>query len=120
MKIMIEVLGDDCGDELHDLREWLRDDADLRGSSLLSLPRPPADGEMNGGVPAALEATIMNKELVVALAGSIGGWLTARAASRRTRIRVRRGEVEVEIDTTKLRDAEKIARTIQEQLNGVD
>jgi hypothetical protein len=117
MKIEIATLDDDAGDELNSLRQWLRDNEDLRSVRFTSVTSPPAPGEMTGGVVGALEAAIVNKELLVALTSAIGGWLASRASSRRTRIRLRSGEREVEIDTVKVHDADQIAHKIWRELD---
>lgn len=117
MKIEITTLDDDSGGELASLRRWLRDDEDLRSVRFTSVISPPAPGEMTGGVVGALEAAIVNKELLVALTSAIGGWLAARASSRRTRVRLRSGDREVEIDTVKVQDADLIAHKIWQELD---
>lgn len=117
MKIEMAVLDDDSGDELSKLGRWLRDDEDLRSVRIVAVSAQPASGQMTGGVVATLEAAIVNKDLLVALTSAVGGWLASRAAGRRTRIRVRRGEREVEIDTARVHDADEIAHRIWQELD---
>lgn len=69
-----------------------------------------------GGIIAAIETAVADQEVLVAVIGAAGGWLSARAASRRTRIRISRGENAVEIDTAHLDDAEEIALKIHQEL----
>jgi membrane-associated two-gene conflict system component 1 (EACC1) len=120
MGIVIETLDDDSGDQLSNLRQWLRDDEELRSVYIVEVSAPAAPHEMTGGAVAALEAAVVNKELLVALTSALGGWLASRASTRRTRIRVRRGGREIEIDTAKVRDSDEIARQIWQDLKEGD
>jgi hypothetical protein len=101
---------------LEDLRVWLRVDAP--GLRIGQVRRPAGPGEMNGGVVAALETAVLSKELLGMLVTGVAGWLSARATTRRTRIRVRLGEVEVEIDTADVVKADEIARRLGRELGG--
>jgi hypothetical protein len=117
VKIEITVLDDDSGDELKKLGQWLHDDEDLRSVRIMAVSAEPTSGEMTGGVVASIEATIMSKELLVALTSAVGGWLASRAAGRRTRIRVRRDNREIDIDTAHIYEADEIAHRIWQELD---
>jgi hypothetical protein len=112
----LEVVGDESGGQLNDLRRWLRSDDDLTGVRVQSVAKPPASGEMSGGESASLIATVLDPDLLAPLLGALGGWAAARASTRRTRVRVKVGEHEVEIDGAGLRDPEGVARRIRAEL----
>jgi len=113
--LRITVLDDPAGDALAELWTWLREDA--RGVRLQQVYETPGPGEMAGGALAALETAVLSKELLGMVATGLGGWLSARATTRRTRIRVKRGDVEVEIDTASLDKASEIARRLSAELD---
>src|SRR5690349_12244568 len=116
MILRLEVLDDESGAELDDLLAWLRADEQVDSRRLVAVARPAAPGDMSGGgILAAVETAVANKEVLVAVIGAAGGWLSARAAGRRTRIRIRSGENEAEIDTARREDAEEIAARIHQE-----
>ncbi|MET7393854.1 hypothetical protein ABZS66_10210 [Dactylosporangium sp. NPDC005572] len=115
--LTIVVVDDPAGDELADLHDWLRQD--VRGVRMAPVERPPIEGQMSGGVVAALETAVLSKELLGMVVTGIGGWLSARATTRRTKIRVKRGDVEVEIDSANVEQADQIARRLGRELGGV-
>jgi hypothetical protein len=117
MILHLEVLDDESGTGIHDLLAWLRADEEVDSGRLVEVADPPEEGDMaGGGILAAIETAVVSREVLVAVAGAVGGWLSARAANRRTRIRIRRGENAVEIDTAHLDDADKIALKIHQEL----
>lgn len=116
MKIQIETIDDEASEQLRDLRQWLNDDEDLRPLQFTLVTAQRTSDEMTGGIPAVIEAAFINKDLLVAFTSAVGGWLASRASTRRTRIRVRKGEREVEIDTAKVRDSDQIVRQIWQDL----
>jgi hypothetical protein len=117
MIIHLEVLDDESSSEIRDLLVWLRDHEDVDGGWLTEVTVPLEEGDMaGGGVLAAIEAAVANQEVLMAVISAAGGWLSARAANRRTRIKIRSGEQEVEIDTAHLDDPDEIARKIHAEL----
>jgi hypothetical protein len=114
--VVVRVMDDPLGDALEDLRVWLRVDAP--GLRFGQVFRPVEPGEMNGGVVEALETAVLSKELLSMLVTGVAGWLSARATTRRTRIRVKTGDVEVEIDTADVVKADEIARRLGRELGG--
>lgn len=117
MILRLEVLDDESGAEIHELLAWLRADEDVDSRRLVEVADPAAPGDMSGGgILAAVETAVAGQEVLVAVIGAAGGWLSARAASRRTRIRIRAGENAVEIDTAHLRNADEIASRIHREL----
>ena len=116
--VQIVILNDESGESIADLHSWLRDDEETRLLQI-SMERAPAKpGDMTGGgLAQALEATVSSKEAIAGLAGVIGGWLSSRAATRRTKIRVKTVDVEIEIDTAKVKESEEIARRIVNELS---
>jgi hypothetical protein len=61
-----------------------------------------------------------DRTTVIAVSTAVAGWLTARASSRRTRVKVRHGDREMEIDSAKVRDPEELARRMREELMSDD
>jgi membrane-associated two-gene conflict system component 1 (EACC1) len=120
MDIALTIVDDDGGDLARDLRAWLREDEELRGVTLKLRAGQRDPGEMAGQVIDALVATLSSKELFVALTGAVGGWLVARTSNRRTRVRVRKGDREIELDSSSLKDALAAARLLQESLGDAD
>jgi hypothetical protein len=112
--LTFSVIDDPTGEVLADLRTWLRDD--IRGLYVEQIHRPLTPEEMSSGVLAALETAVVSKELFATVVTAVGGWLSARAMTRRTKIRVRRGEYEVEIDTADLDKADDIVRRLASDL----
>jgi hypothetical protein len=113
---VVRVTDDHSGEALEDLRVWLRVDAPALRVGPIRGPIQP--GEMSGGVIAALETAVLSKELLGMLVTGVAGWLSARATTRRTKIRVKVGEVEVEIDTADVAKADEIARRLGRELGG--
>jgi len=113
----IGLIGDESGSQLNDLRKWLRNDEDLPGMRVENVARIPAPGEMSGGESAGLIATILDPDLLAALFAALGGWAAARVSNRRTKIRVKVGEKEIEFDGTGLRDPEGTARRLLTELD---
>jgi hypothetical protein len=121
MILHLEVLDDESGTDIHDLLAWLRADDDVDSGRLVEVVVPAEEGDMAGGgilaaVETVVETVVAEREMIVAVIGAVGGWLSARAASRRTRIKVRCGKNEVEIDTAQLDDADEIALRIHQEL----
>jgi hypothetical protein len=114
--LVIEVADDPLGEGLEELRVWLR--ADAPALRMARLHQPVRPGEMSGGVVAALETAVLSKDLLGMLVTGVAGWLSARATTRRTRIRVKLGDVEVEIDTADVSKADEIARRLGRELSG--
>jgi hypothetical protein len=115
--VTIEVLDDRFGDALAELRDWLRADAPrVRVDAVL---QPAGQGEMSNGALKALEAAVMSKEALGMVIAGVSGWLSARATAQRTKIRVKLGEKEVEIDTADLAKAAEVAQRLTRELGGV-
>jgi hypothetical protein len=114
--VRVTAFDDPGGDELADLHEWLRCHAGR--IRIEELHRKPGPDSMRGGVLEALETAALSGEALSMVLTGIAGWVSARATTRRTRIRVKRGDVEVEIDTANVRDADLIARRLLSRLRG--
>jgi hypothetical protein len=69
-----------------------------------------------GGLADMLVTLFDDRTTVIAVSTAVAGWLTARASSRRTRIKVRHGDREMEIDSAKVRDPEELARRMRDEL----
>ncbi|MEU8661563.1 effector-associated constant component EACC1 [Actinoplanes philippinensis] len=110
--VEIVLTGDDPEAALRELHAWLRDDEDLAGIRVRPVTATPAPGEMSGGLVEALVATVADPGLLGALFAGLGGWAAARASTRRTRIRVRMGDREVEMEGPQLKDPEGVVRRL--------
>ncbi|GAA0453974.1 hypothetical protein Aca07nite_66540 [Actinoplanes capillaceus] len=113
IRVEISLTGDGSYNEL---RKWLRGDEDLDGVRVDTVGAPPLPGQMSGGAVEALIATVADPGLLGALFGAVGGWAAARASTRRTRIRVKVGDREVEVEGPALRDPEAVARRLHAEL----
>jgi hypothetical protein len=100
--------------EVRELLAMLRRDPDLRQARLeLEVPRPSA-GHL-GEIADTVTAIIPNDALLTAATTTIGVWLGARI--RPTRIRLKRGETEVEVETIRGKRAEAYARELFDALH---
>ncbi|MFI5979089.1 hypothetical protein [Streptomyces sp. NPDC051452] len=115
MIVQIGLIGDEAGDELRRLEQWLRGDEDLRKIEIRNQNAPMESGDM-GPVLDALQLLLEPQGVLAALAASVGTWAGIRRRS--VRIRVRSGEKEVEIDASRLRDPDDIATRILHELDG--
>ncbi|GAA1876521.1 effector-associated constant component EACC1 [Asanoa iriomotensis] len=100
-------------DAFSPLYDWLLRDEMLRGTVVRPAPVSPADQEM-GVVADTVEIVAAHGELLTAVATTVGVWLGTRV--RRTRIRIKEGDREVEIDTGTLKDPHEIALRILSHL----
>lgn len=112
MTLRVQLNGD--GDQLLSLESALRGDPDLRGTRINRIDLPPRPGEM-GPVTDALQWVSENAELTTALAAALTAWLT----QRRTKVRVKVGEHEVELDSTRIEDPEQLALRVLQALTEV-
>lgn len=100
--------------EVRELLAMLRRDPDLRQARLeLEVPRP--SGGHLGELADTVTAIVTNDALLSAFTTTVGVWLGARI--RPTRIRLRRGEIEVEVETVRGKRAEAYARELFDALN---
>ncbi|WP_433796552.1 effector-associated constant component EACC1 [Actinoplanes sp. CA-252034] len=116
IRVEIILTGGDADGALIELRKWLRGDEDLADVRVDPVTSVPGPEEMSGGLVEALIATVADPGLLGALFAGVGGWAAARASSRRTRIRVRVGDREVEFEGPALEDPEGVARRLRTDL----
>ncbi|MET7370873.1 hypothetical protein ABZS61_34480 [Streptomyces sp. NPDC005566] len=114
MIVEIGLQGDEAGYELRQLEKWLREDDGLARATISGRNAPTESGDM-GPVLEALQVLLEPQGVLAAVAASVGTWAGVRR--RNVRIRVRSGEKEVEIDATRLRDPDDIARRILRELD---
>jgi hypothetical protein len=100
-------------DEVRQLLAMLRRDPDLRSAGL-ALQAPKQTGGQLGEVADTLVAIVTNEAVLTAVATTVGVWLNARL--RPTRIKVRKGDVEIEVVTAKAKRAEDYTREILDRL----
>jgi len=113
VKARIEILADRPEAQLRDMEGWLADNSSLHGSRILLVEQPIAPGQL-GGLPEAIEA-LLQAEVLAAFIGAVGGWLVART-TRRTKIRVRVDDRQVEIEAGPLDDPVEVARQMLDEL----
>ncbi|RRR98390.1 effector-associated constant component EACC1 [Glycomyces terrestris] len=102
--------------ETPDLLAMLRRDPDLnRAGITLSTADGAGSGETLGDLTDTIHAVVANDALLTAATTTIGVWLGARI--RPTRIRVRRGDVEVEVETVRAKRADAYARELLDALS---
>jgi hypothetical protein len=116
IRVKIIIDGDESGGSVSELRKWLRTDDDLAGVEVDFVAPDLRPDEMSGGIAEALMATVADPGVLGALIGAVGGWVTARASARRTRIRVKVGEREIEMEGPALQDPEGVARRLRTEL----
>jgi hypothetical protein len=103
------------------LRRWMTESGDLRGVPVTAHRTAPAPESMpGGGVIDALVTVVTDKTTLTAVTTAVAGWLTARRSLRRTRLRMRHGAREVEVDTAAIRDLDDLAAWLRRQLDEDD
>ena len=115
MIVQIALIGDEAGDELRRLEQWLRKDEDLRHITIVAEQAPVENGDM-GPVLDALQLMLEPQGVLAALAASLGTWAGTRR--RNVRVRVRSGDKEVEIDASRLHDPDDVAARILREMDG--
>ncbi|KOU15176.1 hypothetical protein ADK52_36150 [Streptomyces sp. WM6372] len=115
MIVRVGLIGDEAGDEVRRLEQWLRQDQDLGQVTITALAAPAGEGDM-GPVTEALQLLLEPRGVLTAVAASLGTWAGVRR--RQVHIRVRSGEKEVEIDASRLQDPDEVAVRILRELDG--
>ncbi|THA39788.1 hypothetical protein [Streptomyces sp. A1547] len=115
MIVQVGLIGDEAGDELRRLEQWLRQDQELRRVAITAQAAPVEDGDM-GPVTQALQLLLEPQGVLTAVAASLGTWAGVRR--RQVHIRVRSGDKEVEIDASRLEDPDEVAVRIVRELDG--
>jgi len=100
-------------EEVRDLLAWIRRDPELR-SARAELVRPRQTGGQMGGLADTIVAVVTNEAVLSAATTTIGLWLGSRF--RRTRIRLKRGDIEVEIETASAKRGEAYAQELFNEL----
>lgn len=115
MIVRVGLIGDEAGDELRRLEQWLRQDRELGRVTITAQAAPAGEGDM-GPVAEALHLLVEPRVVLTAVAASLGTWAGVRR--RAVRIRVRSGNKEVEIDASRLQDPDEVAIRIVRVLDG--
>lgn len=98
--------------DLSDLRRW------LAGAGVPMRTSAVAPGaEAGSGVLEALVTVLTDETMLTALTTGVVGWLAARMSHRRTRLRLRHGDREIEVDTARSRDLDELAAWLRGQLD---
>jgi len=113
--VNLEIYCEDA-DTLHELLDWLQRDPDLRGTEIRVIQTAPTAGSM-GALSEGL-ALVSRPEILTALTTTLGVWLGNRFT--RTRIRVKHGEIEAEIETRSRRRAADFTRELLDRLSPND
>jgi hypothetical protein len=117
-ELRVTTTGEPDEAELVSLRKWLSEAPDLRGVRVTAHRSTPEPGTMPGtGLVDAVAAVVTDKATLTAALSAIGGWLTARASMRRTRLRIKQGDREIEVDSTRVRDLDAAVTWMREQLD---
>lgn len=110
--VRVEIAGDRSGDEMRSLREWLVDDASLRGRVRLTAA-PPREGTLGAGMDALVIA-LGNGGAVTALATVSVAWLKRRTG--RMKVKFTRADgamVEISTDLVWPQTAQELRETVQ-------
>ncbi|WFE59212.1 hypothetical protein [Micromonospora sp. WMMD712] len=113
MRPTVEIIG--SLDLLLDLERELRADVDLRGTRFVRVYAPPQPEQMGPAVEA-LQWITENNELLAALTGAVAGWLARQRTP--SRIKVKSGDVEIELESDKIKDPEAVAADMARRLSG--
>ena len=105
MTVSLLITGD--SDDLLALEAALRNDPAIKGALLDRVVRESEADEMGPAVEA-LTWISDHKDLVIAVAGAITAWIERR----RTTVRIRTGEREIEVSAYGVRDAETLAKAL--------
>lgn len=114
MFVDLVVDSDDSGTDCRSLLSWLVEDSSTREIEVRLASA--AAGEDMGFAGEFVRILLEPGGPVVAVASAVGGWLVSR--SGRARLRIRRGDNEVEIEAPKVRDVERIEEAIRRGLGG--
>ncbi|MEU8820283.1 hypothetical protein [Actinoplanes sp. NPDC048796] len=117
--ITVTVADDEGGEEILDLHQWLRQDPDLR-TAVTPAYREPEPGEMSGEIVEALTVAVTSQEFVVALVTGISTWAATRMSMRRSKIRVKRGTSEIEIDAADIPEPDLAAQRLYLEMDETD
>lgn len=117
MDASVSLVGDEAGDELRRLTQWLRDDEDLRNATIVVKEASGQPGDMGPGTDL-IQVAFQQHGVLVALVGVLGTWVGTRR--RNVKIRVRVGKKEVEIDGAQPKDAEEVAARLLQELGEYD
>lgn len=118
-ELQITAPDDLDGADLISLREWLTDSPETRGLRVALRQREPDPAAMPGvELVDAVVSVVTDRAVLAALSSGVAGWLTARLSTRRTRLRMRLGDREIEVDTASVRDLDELAEWIQRHLAG--
>jgi Effector Associated Constant Component 1 len=112
--LRIEAPDDEAGDELRSLADWFEEDEDLNEVAVAPIYAAPKPGQM-GSVVEALSAMAQQKEAITAIVTALVTWLSVKKTS--TRIRVKRGNKEVEIRGTSIKNSEEAVARIMRDLD---
>jgi hypothetical protein len=100
------------GSEIRSLETWLAEDPMLRTATVRV--EQTGDSLEDMGVGGELLRVVLEPGVLTAVATVAGAWLASRSMG--TRLRLRKGEVEVEVSTRPGQDAEEIAIRILKEL----
>lgn len=114
MDVTLSLIGDEAGDEVRQLAQWLREDTDLRSATIQIVDTPGEPGDM-GTVDELIQVAFQQHGVLVALAGVLGTWIGTRR--RNIKLRVRVGKKEVDIEASKLEDPSEVAARLLDELD---
>ncbi|MEV7325060.1 hypothetical protein [Streptomyces sp. NPDC093970] len=114
MEFTVQVVDDPAGESARSLADWLSKDTDVRDNARVALQESQQSTDEMGPLADTVQLLLQPDGVLVAVLSVVGVWLEARG--RRTRIRVRRGDVVVEIDTAQVDDPDEIATIVAREI----
>jgi hypothetical protein len=115
MELTVRVEDDPTGESVRSLADWLSKDADVReANATVTVLESQQRADEMGPLADTVQLLLEPDGVLVSVLTVVGVWLESRG--RRTRIRVRRGDTEVEIDTAEVTDPEAIADIVVREI----
>ncbi|CAM3962101.1 hypothetical protein KIPE111705_33575 [Kibdelosporangium persicum] len=112
MDVQLTVRSANADNDLASLAEWLRNERVLRGG-VRQMRRPITEGQL-GGAFEIISVAVGAGGLGTVLAGALTTWLQNRP---RTKIKISRGDLSVEIEAGKLKDAPALVEKLLESVD---
>lgn len=113
MHLEIRIVHDEAGDDLRALARWLRRDDDLKAVTIEESESAGPPDEM--GPFTDFVRLVGEPEVIAAVIGGVTTWVTTR--SRTVKVRLKKGNREVEVEGSSADDPQKLADELMDRLN---